>query len=150
MQPLIQFILSGQMFALPISVVQEVQRPVTIQPMIGLPIELPGIIDRHGETIAVLDLRRRLKLNEQLGDNSSDAAFLLVVSKNHPLVLPVDRVIGVAHVPRSALFEPGTGWDCIRGVIRINGILLTLLDVDQLPFAALESLWSGLYNIDLQ
>ena len=144
MQPLVQFVLNGQMFALPVGVVQEVQRPVLIHPVLGLPPELPGVIDRHGQAVAVLDLRRRLNLSGQIGDDSPDAAFLLVTSKAHSLVLPVDRVIGVAHVPRTALFEPGAGWDCVRGIIRVSGILLTLLDVDQLPFAALESLWSGI------
>ena len=144
MQPLVQFVLSGQMFALPIGVVQEVQRPVLIQPIIGLPPELPGVIDHHGRPVAVLNLRQRLKLSSQLGDDSPDAALLLVQSKGHLLALPVDRVIGVARVPRSAILEPGSGWDCVRGLIRVSGILLTLLDVDHLPFAALESLWSGL------
>lgn len=142
--PLLQFTLSEQRFAVPIAIVQEVQRPVSIQPLIGLPPELPGVIDWHGQPLAVLDLRRRLKLSGQLGADSSDAALLLIFSKGHLLALPVDKVIGVARATGNAAFERGSGWDCIAGLIRISGQLITLLDADQLPFAALEALWSGL------
>ena len=48
MMALVVFWLGDQVFALEVGSVREVQRTVEIQPVIGLPAAIPGVVNVHG------------------------------------------------------------------------------------------------------
>ena len=99
-------------------------------------------------TVPVLDLRERLALpplsTAVVPTDPADAALLLVHSRGRLLIVPVDRVEGVLHI--EATLETGTGWDCARGLVQVNGRLITVFDADALPIAALTPLLSGQHS----
>jgi chemotaxis signal transduction protein len=138
----LHFVVSHQPFALDVRAVREVQRMVAIRPIAGLPpdAELLGVVDARGQTVPVLDLSRRVNL-AVTPLNTQDAALIFVQSQERLLALPVERAVGIVHIPETELPAPGAGWDCVRGLIRMNDGLVTMLDADKLPTLALKAFW---------
>lgn len=139
---LLHFIVSHQAFALDVRAVREVQRIVAIRPVAGLPPDtgLLGAIDVRGQTIPVLDLSRRMNLPAEPLD-TEDAALVLVQSQEQMLALPVEQAMRIVRIPGAELPAPNAGWDCVRGLIRISGALVTLLDAHKLPTPVLKAFW---------
>ncbi len=139
---LLHFMLEQQPFALDVARVREVQRMVAIRPIAGLPAEqgLLGLIEARGQTVPVLDMKRRLNL-PAIESESPDEALIFVESRQRLLALSVSRAVGVVHVPMAALPSPEAGWDCVRGLIRIKDTLITVLDSEKLPTPGLEVFW---------
>lgn len=139
---LLQFLLDQQPFALDVVTVREVQRMVTIRPIAGLPPEqgLLGLIEARGQTVPVLDMKRRVNLPASASD-SPDEALIFVESRQRLLALSVTRATGIVYVPMAGLPAPDAGWDCVRGLIRVKETLITLLDAEKLPTPELEVFW---------
>ena len=139
---LLHFMVDQQPFALDVRVVREVQRMVAIRPIAGLSPEqgLLGLIEARGQTVPVLDMKRRVNLPAPTSE-APDEALIFVESRQRLLALSISRAVGVVHVPMAALPAPDAGWDCVRGLIRIKETLITVLDSEKLPTPALEVFW---------
>ncbi len=140
---LVEFRLAERAFAVEVASVREVSRMVTIAPLVGLPPAVLGVINVHGITTPVLDLRARLGL--PLVADIREAALLIVRSERRLMAVPVDAVTGV--IRHDGAFGASAAWDCARGVIYSGERLITVLDADALPIPAMEPLLAAQQNL---
>ena len=125
------FYLEGHYFGIEVEKVQEVR---LYQEMTRVPLAPPvlrGLINLRGQIISAIDLRCRLGLRER----DSDALPMNVVVRTEDGVvsLLVDEIGDVIEVKEDS-FEPppenleGVARDLIRGVHKLNGSLMLILD----------------------
>ena len=102
---------------------------VAVHPLPGAPAGIDGVIDLHGEIVAVIELRSRL------GDASRPADPLehLVVawSGNQKVALRVDRALDLITAPNTEVVEATTvpSRPQIQGVARLDHGLLLIHDI---------------------
>ncbi|ODT70451.1 MAG: chemotaxis protein CheW [Pelagibacterium sp. SCN 63-23] len=128
-----------ELFAAPVSRVQEIldMRPIARLPQ--APAHLLGMIDVRGQGVPVLDLRLTLGM-APADDNENTRIVVLSVAAaagETTLGLRADRVFEVTVLDSDNLDPPPaiqTGWSghCIEGIGRRNGLFVTVLDLDRL------------------
>ena len=94
------FKLDEQRYAVPLVVVERVVQVAEITPLPGAPLMILGVINVHGQVVAVLDLRRHLGLRSRELMLSDE--LLLVRTAHRTMALLVDEVVGVRECPRPA------------------------------------------------
>ena len=87
------FRLASETYAVPLSGVQEILKPPRITPMPRAPYEILGIVSVRGRVTTVIDLRRRLRVDEAPMDKHT--RVLLVDAGDEVLGLLVDSVLQV-------------------------------------------------------
>ncbi len=124
------FEMSGQVYGLPISAVQEVLADTCIEPVPGTTPLVLGVINLRGSVVTVVDLRRHFGFEPE-----ADAQTRIIVVDHgcESLGLCVDRVADVRKLSDGAIKPaPATGGGRaeagIRGMVSRSGELLTLLD----------------------
>ncbi len=142
MSELSQYVTLGvadELFAAPVTKVQEIldMRPIARLPR--APDNLLGMIDVRGEGVPVLDLRQTLGI-EAAPDTENTR--IVVLSVNGPdgaltVGLRADRVFEVTVLDSEDLDPPpsiSASWSghCIQGIGRRNGRFVTVLDLDRL------------------
>lgn len=102
-QKILTFILEQQRFAIHLEAIERVIRAQAITKLTDSPHFIEGVIDYHGEVIAVINLRKRLgypfteiKLSDRL---------IIVKSPNRKLALIVDEVEDIMLPDTNDLFE---------------------------------------------
>lgn len=130
---------AGELFAAPVSKVQEILDMQPIARLPRAPSNLLGMIDVRGQGVPVLDLRQTLGLP---GAADTENTRIVVLTVNGPidpvtLGLRADRVYEVTVLDSDALDPPpavSTYWSnhCILGIGRRNGAFVTVLDLDRL------------------
>jgi purine-binding chemotaxis protein CheW len=133
-QQVCTFFLDGLFFGVEVQRVQEVLRA---QAMTRVPLAPPvvnGLINLRGQIVTAIDLRRRLELRERPADR---APMNVVVRTDEGAVsLLVDDIGDVIKV-QTDTFEPppetltGITRHLIRGIHKLDGQLLLVLDVDR-------------------
>lgn len=137
-----QFVTLGvgeEIFAAPVSQVQEILdvRPIARLPR--APEHLLGMIDVRGQGIPVLDLRLTLGMKGAADNENTRIIVLTVNGPAGPLTvgLRADRVFEVTVLdsdeldPAPAVSSTWSG-HCIEGIGRRNGKFVTVLDLDRL------------------
>lgn len=87
---ILSFTLQEQRFAIPLVSVERVLRALAVTYIPDAPPLVHGVIDYHGEIVAVINLRNHLKMEErsiQLNDR-----FIVVNTYSRKLILVVDEV----------------------------------------------------------
>jgi purine-binding chemotaxis protein CheW len=114
--------------------VQEVLRfqPMTCVPQ--APEEVEGLINLRGQIVTAIDMRRRLGLPPRAGDQTP--MNMVVRTEDGIVSLLVDEIGDVLDVEASAFIEPpenidAVARDLIRGVYKMKGRLLLVLDVER-------------------
>ena len=134
------FGLGEALFALPVTMVQEILDTRPVSPLPNMPPHLMGVIDVRGASVAVVDLRRLL--GEPPREDAPDTRFVVLLLDHDgqplPVALRVDRVIEVTGLDDGRL-EPVAGaallsWDprIVAGLGRRNGAFVTVLRTDGL------------------
>ncbi len=127
------FTLDDYHFGVPVEHVREVLR---YQPMTSVPLaprEVRGLINRRGQIVTVIDLRRRLGLPDL---NPPRGTNVFVQLGDELVSLLVDE-IGVVQAVEESQFEPppatlrGAGKELITGAYKLADKLLLVLDVGQ-------------------
>ncbi len=134
------FGLETTLFALPVTLVQEIldTRPVSRLP--NAPPACLGLIDVRGRSVTVMDLREIL--GEPPREDAPDTRFVVLrvehAGRRIPVALRVDRVIEVTTLDGDRL-EPVEGasllrWDerMVEGIGRRNGDFVTALRLEGL------------------
>lgn len=137
---LVTFGLGEALFALPVTLVQEILDIRPVSPLPGAPPHLLGVIDVRGTSVPVVDLRRLL--GEPPREDAPDTRFVVLFLADggaaRPLALRVDRVIEVAGLDDGRLepvAEAGLlAWDprMVAGLGRRGGAFVTVLSTDGL------------------
>ena len=126
------------LFALPVSLVQEILDPRPVSPLPRAPSHLLGLVDVRGVSVAVVDLRRLLSEPDR-----ADAADTRIIvlrfesgGRDLALALRVDRVIEVTMLDEGRLDPLAESrmlhWDerMVAGIGRRNGAFVTQLSLD--------------------
>lgn len=130
---------ADELFAAPVSKVQEIldMRPIARLPR--APGNLLGMIDVRGTGVPVLDLRLTLGIEPAPDTENTRIVVLSVAGPEGQLTvgLRADRVFEVTILDSDTLDPPpsvSAGWSnhCIEGIGRRNGRFVTVLDLDRL------------------
>lgn len=132
---LVTFRLGNEEYSLDILKVQEIIRHMELTRVPRTPDFVDGVINLRGRVIPVLDLRKRFGL---AADERTNETRIIVVDVDETTVgLKVDAVSEVLRLPADTV-EPapaivtGSESDYIKGVGKLEGRLLILLDVGRI------------------
>jgi purine-binding chemotaxis protein CheW len=128
-----------ELFAAPVTKVQEILDMRAIARLPRAPDNFLGIIDVRGQGVPVLDLRLTLGMAPAEDTETTRIVVLSVNSATGPVTLGLraDRVFEVTVLDSDDLDPPPTfnaRWQdhCIAGIGRRNGAFVTVLDLDKL------------------
>lgn len=137
-------------YALDIMRIKEIIRPVDITPVPLAPSFIEGIIELRGAFLPLVDLRKRFGL--PLSPVDRDTKYVIVGIDGRIVGLLVDRVADRRRIATADIAEPpamavGPAARFFAGVIKDDGDVLVLLDLDQIlsqeERAALTELAAG-------
>lgn len=132
---LVTFRLGNEEFSLDILRVQEIIRHMELTRVPRTPDFVEGVINLRGRVIPVLDLRKRFGLPSD--ERTNETRIIVVDVDNKTVGLKVDAVSEVLRLPADTV-EPapaivtGAESDYIKGVGKLDGRLLILLDVERI------------------
>lgn len=136
-----------ELFAAPVTKVQEILDMRTISRLPRAPENFLGIIDVRGQGVPVLDLRLTLGMEPAADTETTRIVVLSVNSVSGPVTLGLraDRVFEVTVLDSEKLDPPpavNARWQdhCIEGIGRRNGAFVTVLDLDKLLGEGAETL----------
>jgi purine-binding chemotaxis protein CheW len=115
------FRLAGELYAVPVTAVQEIVKPPTITPVPRAPRHVLGIMSGRGRVVTVVDTRRKLRLEEL--PPSPKSRVLIADTGEERIGLWVDEVLmvfrfGESEIERSALAVGGDVAPHIAGIAR--------------------------------
>jgi len=87
------FTINDQRYAMPVNIVETVVRIVEIMPIPGAKDYIKGIINFHGEVIAVIDLRHKFTLPDRQTELTDQ--LIIIQGSNRKFAVMVDSVIEV-------------------------------------------------------
>jgi purine-binding chemotaxis protein CheW len=128
------FFLEGNLFGVPVALVQEVIRSLEMTRVPLAPAAVSGMLNLRGQIVTAIDLRRRLRLAER---SMEESPMHVVVRTPDGLVsLLVDEVGEVVEVSEARFEVPpenlqGQSRDLVRGVYKLDERLLLALDTEQ-------------------
>lgn len=131
----VTFVISGQLFGIPVLMVQDVLSSYRINKIPLAPPEVAGLLNLRGRIVTAIDVRRRLGLQPRTGDSNG---MSIVVESGHELYsLMVDSVGEVLALSKDDYERnPPTLEAHFRefaeGVYRLDEELLVVLDVNRL------------------
>lgn len=130
----VTFELASEVYALPVTRVQEIQRAAAITRVPHAPTPVRGITNLRGRVLAVVDLRVRLGLPP--APLSPLSRILVVSSRERSLGLLVDCARQVIKLVASAIEPPPAdvmtaSSNFIRGVVHLGEALVIVLDIDR-------------------
>jgi purine-binding chemotaxis protein CheW len=132
---LVTFRLGNEEFSLDILRVQEIIRHMELTRVPRTPDFVDGVINLRGRVIPVLDLRKRFGLPSD--ERTNETRIIVVDVDSKTVGLKVDAVSEVLRLPAETV-EPapaivtGAESDYIKGVGKLDGRLLILLDVEKI------------------
>lgn len=132
---LVTFRLGNEEFSLDILRVQEIIRHMDLTRVPRTPEFVEGVINLRGRVIPVLDLRKRFGLPAD--EKTNETRIIVVDVDNRTVGLKVDAVSEVLRLPADTVEPPpaivtGAESDYIKGVGKLDGRLLILLDVEKI------------------
>jgi len=130
----VTFSLGGEIYALPVSHVQEILRITTLTRVPHAPNPVRGITNLRGRVLAVVDLRVRLGL--PAGEIGPDSRILVADARGRSIGLLVDAARQVLKLLPSTIQPPPADVvtersDFLRGVYHLDHALVILLDVER-------------------
>jgi len=130
----ITFLVDGQLFGMPATEVMELTRFHALTPVPLAPPTIAGLMNLRGQVVTAVDMRRRMALRPRPDDQPP---MNVVLRREDVLVsLLVDQVGEVIELA-DATYEPvpdtlrGVARELVRGVHKLPGRLLMLLDPDK-------------------
>jgi purine-binding chemotaxis protein CheW len=123
-----------QLFGVPVKYVRDVLRRQNITRIPLSPHEVAGSLNLRGRIVTVIDLRKRLNLQDVQTDGGM---FVVVEHRNELYSLMVDNVGEVLTVSAGAIEKKpanlgGTWKDVASGIYKLDGELLVIMDVEAL------------------
>jgi purine-binding chemotaxis protein CheW len=128
------FFLEGNLFGVPVALVQEVIRSLEMTRVPLAPAAVSGMLNLRGQIVTAIDMRCRLRLAER---STEELPMHVVVRTPDGLVsLLVDEIGDVVEVSESRFEEPpetllGEARELVRGVYKLEEHLLLALDTGQ-------------------
>ncbi len=132
---LVTFLIEEEEFAVDILNIQGINMMMDITKVPNSPDFVEGIINLRGQVIPVIDLRKRLNLNQI--EFTKDSRIIVVEIDDKVVGFIVDKVKEVLRID-SGITEPpppmvsGVGSEFITAVAKLEDRLITLLDLQKL------------------
>ena len=131
------FVLSGILFGIPATKIQEVLELQTIVPVPLSRRTFPGMINLRGQILPVVDLRDHLQLADTESDSEVERQMAVVRFPDGLLTFLIDRVGAIVDVDTALYEEPSeTLKSSIREVVnhmcKLDRQILLVLDIDRL------------------
>lgn len=125
--PMLTFSLGEQHYAIHIDDVVEVAAMVDVVRVADAPAEIVGAVNRHGQVMVLLDLRRVMASGPVL---PIDLDTLFIVARHGARLagLVVDAVHQVEYVPREKLSKSTGASRYIRGIISYESRIVQILE----------------------
>lgn len=134
-------------YALDVRQVREVVPAVAVRPVPHAPPEIAGLATWRGQVTPVIDLVRLLLGQPCPSRMSSRMVVVDYGREKRPLGLLAEQITDVERVDTKAVEEPGVtvpGATYLGRVLRINGVIVQLVEVKALLSDALRTLlWSA-------
>lgn len=131
---LVSFLLGEEEFGADILMVQEIIRMQVITRVPNAPHFVEGVINLRGKVIPIVDLRKRLNVEEEEPPDKKKVRIIVVDVEGKITGFIVDAVSQVLRIPKSTI-EPapsivtaGIDSEYITGVSKLDDKLLILLD----------------------
>ena len=130
------FLLAREEFGLEISQVREIIRMQDITPMPKAPACIEGVINLRGQIIAVMSMCKRFDMEETERTDKTRVVVAEVGEDNLGLI--VDEVPEVLRVPEDdidptpEMLETEVHSEFIRGVAKIEGRIIALLNIEKI------------------
>lgn len=126
------FFLNEELFAIPVSDLLEVNRMAKCRPVEKATHWVHGVINFHGETTPVLNLKKLLSI--ETSELNQKAMWLAVHNNGSLLCLAVDKVGEFLHLTYQVIDEmpnlvDGTDVEYIKYYARISDKLIPVLDI---------------------
>jgi purine-binding chemotaxis protein CheW len=130
---LVTFRLGGDLFATDVASVDRVLRYEAPSAVPEVPAWVSGVIEHRGKVVPVIDLRRRIELADQ--SITHETRVLVLNTEGGYVGAIVDAVLEVVSVPADGVEPPpalfrGFAARFLRGIARVNGKLVVMLDVN--------------------
>ena len=137
LQNVVAFRLGQQAYALPIEPIAQIIDMVAITPVPQLSEVVEGVINVHGEAVAVVKLRRHFDLED--APLQLNTPILLTRISGQTIGLIVDEVIDVLNLPKDRIVQLGEilpeelgNAPIFRGLTYVADDAMLMLDPDQL------------------
>ena len=134
---LVTFQLGTQVYALPIEPIQQVIEMVTITPVPQVRASVEGVINYHGTTVPVVNLREHLGMSRI--PLKLHTPIIMTFGSGQSVGLIVDEVVAVIDLPSTQLVNPhdilpkGLGkTSLLRGLFHDHGNAVLVLDIEHL------------------
>jgi purine-binding chemotaxis protein CheW len=126
------FILGGEELALAVNQVREIIRIPSITTVPNSSEYVEGVINLRGQVKTVLNLRKRLGMEEGVLDDK-EGKIIIVEANEKTFGIIVDKVIGVLNVESENITDPASllgaeKVDFIKGIGRLDDRLVILLE----------------------
>jgi purine-binding chemotaxis protein CheW len=136
---LVTFQLGVDLFAADVFSVERVLRFVAPNTIPDVPRWIEGVIEHRGKVIPVVDMRRRIGLDDV--DVTPETRTLVFTSADGWIGAIVDAVHEVAVVPAASVTPPpkmfrGLSAEFVKGIAKVRDQLVIVLDVDRVLTSA--------------
>lgn len=130
MNQILPFLLGSELYALQLDDIQEIVEQRPVHPLPGVVEGIAGAIDFHGRVVVVVDLPLLLGFDP----GSRNERMIVLTNEHGPVALLIDQMRRIISLDllHSTLSQSHSEADCIRGVINLNGEMISLLDLEQL------------------
>jgi purine-binding chemotaxis protein CheW len=135
---MVGFVVAGELFGVDILMVQEIIKDISITAIPDSPDFIRKVINLRGNILPVINLARRLKLDESRRSQSEDGWIVVLNVGGRVTGFSVERVTRVIKVqaekikPPPELVVSGLKSDYIRGVCKYDKQLLAILDFNRI------------------
>jgi len=131
---LLAFKLADEEYAVDVLMIKEIIRSVEVTRVPRRPDYIKGIISLRGKVIPIFDLRVRLGLKES--ESNRDTRILVIAMEKGMIGVITDGVTEVVKVQSREVEPPpglggGSSGGHLKGVTRVNGRLIILLDLEK-------------------
>ncbi len=131
---LVTFLVSGALCGIDILRVQEINKPADWTPVPHAPPYVLGIFSLRGKMVTLIDLAAKMGI--EVPPPGSEARNIIVNADTETIGLRVEAVCGVRELDPEKLSPPPANLGpiqsaYIQGVLRAEGRLLAVLDVDR-------------------
>ncbi len=129
MSQLLPFKLGSEVYALELIDVQEVVEHHPTHPLLGVSEAIIGAIGFHGRIVPAIDLP--LLLGFPAGERCE--RMIVLTDEHGPVALAVDQLLRIIDIDLGRILsQSNSEEDCIRGVINLDGKMISLLALEQL------------------
>jgi purine-binding chemotaxis protein CheW len=136
---LVTFKISKELYGIDIMDVQEIIRIAEVTPIPNSPAFVDGIITLRGEIIPIVDLSKRFSLEKMTFTEDEELLRgIIVINVNDMTIgIIIDQVNRVLSINSAQIQPPpqmisGIGSEYIQGVVKLEEILLIMLNIKKL------------------